>query len=617
MPRRYVQPALVLYLVKKRWKAQVSAEGILVAERKAKLQRMGEIMKMTGAQIICESLVREGVEVIFGILGGAILPLYDTLPQYPQLRHILVRHEQGAAHAADGYARTTGKVGVCVVTSGPGATNLVTGIANAHLDSSPVVAITGQVARPFIGKDAFQEVDITGITLPITKHNYLVLDTSSLAGIVKEAFHLARSGRPGPVLIDIPRDVQIEQAEFHYPSQLDLPGYKLTLQGHPAQIKKAAKLINESQRPVIIAGRGVIISGAYAELKQLAETAQIPVTTTLLGISCFPESHALSYGMLGMHGMAYANMAVNAADLIIAIGMRFDDRATAKVSAFAPHAHIIHIDIDPAEIGKNVRVDVPIVGDVKIILGALNKLITSTNHIEWVHQLDDWRKEHPSIVIRDSEGLLPQLVIHKIYEVTQGESIIVTGVGQNQMWAAQYYWYNKPNSLISSGGLGTMGFGLPAAIGVKVGRPDSTVWCIDGDGSFQMTLHELATIVQERLAVKIAIINNGYLGMPRQWQELLYGKRYVASRLSGPDYVKLANAYDIPALKVKYKEEVVPAIEQAMAEPGPFLIDFMVEPEENVYPMVPPGAALTEVMEEPRSKAKAFSDSAKLPISNI
>jgi len=574
-------------------------------------------MKMTGAQMTCESLVREGVEVIFGILGGAILPLYDTLPQYPQLRHILVRHEQGAAHAADGYARATGKVGVCMATSGPGAANLVTGIANAHLDSVPIVAITGQVARPFIGKDAFQETDITGITLPITKHNYLVLDAVSLPTIIKEAFYIAKTGRPGPVLIDLPRDVQIEQAEFHYPSKVDLPGYKPTLQGHPAQIKKAAKLINEAQRPVIIAGRGVIISGGYNELKRLAETAQIPVVTTLLGISCFPESHALSYGMIGMHGMAYANLAVDAADLIIAIGMRFDDRATAKVSGFAPHAHIIHIDIDPAEIGKNVRVDVPIVGDVKAVLQELNKLITAAKRINWIRQLDEWRKEHPSIIIRDSKGLLPQFVIRKIYEETKGEAIIVTGVGQNQMWAAQHYWYDRPNSLISSGGLGTMGFGLPASIGVKIGCPDNTVWCIDGDGSFQMTMHELATMTQEKVAVKIAIIDNGYLGMPRQWQELLYGKRYVASRLSGPDYVKLANAYNIPALKVKDKEEVVPAIEQAMAEPGPFLIDFVVEPEENVYPMVPPGASLTEVLEEPRPKAKALSDSAKLSISNI
>ena len=564
-------------------------------------------MKMTGAQMICESLVREGVEVIFGILGGAILPLYDTLPQYPQLRHILVRHEQGAAHAADGYARATGKVGVCFATSGPGATNLVTGIANAHLDSVPVVAITGQVARPFIGKDAFQEVDITGITLPITKHNYLVLDVASLPSIFKEAFYLARSGRPGPVLIDVPRDVFIDQAEFHYPSKVDLPGYKPTLQGHPAQIKKAAKLINEAQRPLIIAGRGVIISGAYNELKQLAESAQIPVITTLLGISCFPESHVLSYGMLGMHGMAYANMAVDAADLIIAIGMRFDDRATAKVSGFAPHAHIIHIDIDPAEIGKNVRVDIPIVGDVKAVLQELNKLIISTEHIDWVQQLDDWRKEHPSTVIRDSEGLLPQFVIRKIYEVTQGEAIIVTGVGQNQMWAAQHYWYNKPNSLISAGGLGPMGFELPAAMGAKVGCPGETVWCIAGDGGFQMTIQELATIVQEKVAVKIAIMNNGYLGMVRQWQEMFYKKRYVATPLSGPDFVKIAEAYGFPGLRVKHKEEVVPAIEKAMEEQGPFLIDFMIEPEENVYPMVPPGAALAEVLEEPRKEVPAWS----------
>ena len=574
-------------------------------------------MKMTGAQMICESLVREGVEVIFGILGGAVLPLYDTFPQYPQLRHILVRHEQGAAHAADGYARATGKVGVCMATSGPGATNLVTGIANAHLDSVPVVAITGQVARPFIGKDAFQEVDITGITLPITKHNYLVLDAASLPRIVKEAFYLAKSGRPGPVLIDIPRDVFIDQAEFHYPSKVDLPGYKPTLQGHPAQIKKTAKLINEAQRPLIIAGRGVIISRAFTELKQLVEKAQVPVVTTLLGISCFPESHVLSYGMLGMHGMAYANMAVDAADLVIAIGMRFDDRATAKVSGFAPHANIIHIDIDPAEIGKNVRVDVPIVGDVKAVLQELNKLIISAEHIDWVQQLDDWRKEHPSTVIRDSEGLLPQFVIRKIYEVTQGKAIIVTGVGQNQMWAAQHYWYNKPNSLISSGGLGTMGFELPAAMGVKVGCPNETVWCIAGDGGFQMTIQELATIVQEKIAVKIAILNNGYLGMVRQWQEMFYKKRYVATPLSGPDFVKIADAYGFPGLRVKHKEEVVPAIQKATEEQGPFLIDFAIEPEENVYPMVPPGAALAEVLEEPKKEAEVLSDSAKLPVSNI
>ena len=567
--------------------------------------------------MVCESLVREGVEVIFGILGGAVLPLYDALPQYPQLRHILVRHEQGAAHAADGYARATGKVGVCFATSGPGATNLVTGIANAHLDSAPMIAITGQVARPFIGKDAFQEVDITGITLPITKHNYLVMDAASIPAIMKEAFYLAGTGRPGPVLIDLPRDVQQEQAEFNYPDKVNLPQYKPTLQGHPAQIKKAARLIGESQRPLIIAGRGITISRAFAELKELVEKAQIPVVTTLLGTSCFPESHALSYGMLGMHGMAYANMAVDAADLIIAIGMRFDDRATARVSAFAPHAQIIHIDIDPAEIGKNVRVDVPIVGDVKAVLGELNKLVDKAKHIDWVNKLDVWRKEHPSLLIREGKSLLPQYVVRQIYEETKGDAIIVTGVGQHQMWAAQHYWYDKPNTFISSGGLGTMGFGLPAAMGAKIGCPDSTVWCIDGDGSLQMTIQELATIAQEKVGVKIAVIHNTYLGMVRQWQELFYDKRYVATPLSSPDFVKIAEAYGIPALRVDCREDVAPAIRKAMAEPGPFLIDFIVEPEENVYPMVPPGAALAEVIEEPRKEAKAIKDSAKLPVSNI
>ena len=574
-------------------------------------------MKMTGAQILCEGLLKEGVEVIFGIPGGATLPLYDTLPQYPQLRHVLVRHEQAAAHAADGYARATGKAGVCFATSGPGATNLVTGIATAYLDSSPVVAITGQVARPYIGKDAFQETDITGITLPITKHNYLVLDVDSLAEVIKESFHLARTGRPGPVLIDIPRDVFMEQAEFHYPSKVNLPGYKPTVQGHPAQIKKAAKLVNEAERPLIFAGRGVIISEACVELKQLAEAAQIPVVTTMLGIGCFPETHALSCGMVGMHGMYYANLAVNKADLIVAIGMRFDDRFTGKVSAFAPHTPIIHIDIDPAEIGKNVRVEVPIVGDVKMVLQELNKLTAPTEHVEWVRQLDDLRKKHPSMEIRETDGLLPQYVVRKIYEVTKGEAIIATGVGQNQMWAAQYYCYNKPNSLISSGGLGTMGFGLPAAIGAKIGCPDRPVWVIDGDGSIQMTIQELATIVQDNIAVKIAILNNEYLGMIRQWQELFYGRRYVASPLPCPDFVKIAEGYYLPGLKVTRKEEVVSAIEKAMEYQGPFLIDFMVEPGENVFPMVPPGASLDETIEEPKKITKPVSDSTKLPISNI
>ncbi|UCG55450.1 MAG: biosynthetic-type acetolactate synthase large subunit [Dehalococcoidia bacterium] len=557
-------------------------------------------MKMTGAQIVCESLIQEGVEVVFGILGGVILPLYDTLPQYPQLRHILVRHEQGAVHAAEGYARATGKVGVCFATSGPGATNLVTGIADACLDSVPIVAITGQVIKPLIGKDAFQEIDITGITLPITKHNYLCLDTATLAETIKEAFYLARTGRPGPVLIDLPKDVQINQAEYIYPEKVHLPGYKPTLKGHPEQIKKAVKLISEAKQPVILAGRGVNISGAYQELKYLAETSQIPVVTTLLGISGFPESHVLSYGWLGMHGMAYANMAIDAADLVIAIGMRFDDRATGRVNGFAPNARIIHIDIDPAEIGKNVRVDVPIVGDVKVVLEELNKLIKSKEHVDWINQIDQWRKEHPSIMIRDCDEVLPQYVVRQIYEITNGNAIIVTGVGQNQMWTAQHYFFDKPNSLITSGGLGTMGFELPASMGTKVGRPDETVWCIAGDGGFQMTIQELATIAKEKVAVKIAILNNGFLGMVRQWQDLFYEKRYIATPLNCPDFVKIAEAYCIPGMTVRHKRDVASAIKKAMGESGPFLINFLVEPEENVYPMVPPGASLAEVIEEPK-----------------
>jgi acetolactate synthase-1/2/3 large subunit len=557
-------------------------------------------MKKTGAQILCQSLVNEGVEVIFGILGGAVLPIYDTLAQYPQLRHILVRHEQAAAHAADAYARATHKVGVCMATSGPGATNLVTGIANAYMDSSPIVAITGQVARPFIGKDAFQEIDITGITLPITKHNCLVTDTGEVARTVKEAFYIARTGRPGPVLIDMPRDVQQEEAEFVYPDKVDLPGYKPVYHGHQAQIKRAAELINEAERPLIIAGRGVIISQAYDEIGELAETAQIPVVTTLLGISSFPENHILSLGMLGMHGLAHANMAVQNADLIIVIGMRFDDRATADTSTFAPKARIIHIDIDPAEIGKNIATDVPIVGDVKNVLRAMNKEIERGEHLDWLSQLDQWRCEYPSLKIRQNDELLPQYIISQLYEATRGDATVVTGVGQNQMWAAQHFLYIKPNSFISSGGLGTMGFELPGAMGVKVGCPDELVWCIAGDGGFQMTIQELATIAQENIAIKIAIINNGYLGMVRQWQELFYQRRYAQVKLWNPDFVKVAEAYDIPATRVKRRKEVIPAILKAMDYDGPFLIDFIVEPEENVHPMVQPGADLSQILELPK-----------------
>lgn len=561
-------------------------------------------MKLNGAQILCESLVKEGVEVIFGFPGGALLPFYDALPNYPQLRHILVRHEQGAAHAADSYARVSGKVGVCLATSGPGATNLVTGIANAYLDSAPMVAITGQVARPFIGKDAFQEIDITGITLPITKHNYMVMAAADMSTVVQEAFHIASTGRPGPVLIDIPKDVFIEEAEFRYRDKVDLRGYKPTLRGHPSQIKKAAKVISEANRPLIIAGRGVLISGASTELRELAEKAQIPVVNTLLGLGCFPRSHLLSLGMLGMHGLAHVNLALDAADLVIAIGMRFDDRATSKVSSFAPHARVIHIDIDPAEIGKNVKVDVPIVGDVKNVLRALNKVVDSKNHVEWVSQIQEWEREHPSMAIRDTDSLLPQYIVRQISEITKGDAIMVTGVGQHQMWSAQYFQYNRPNTLVSAGGLGPMGFELPAAMGAKVGCPDDTVWCIAGDGGFQMTIQELGTIAQENLAVKIAILNNGFLGMVRQWQELFYERRYIATPLSGPDFVKVAEAYGIAAMRVTDKLMVTSAIEKAMAYRGPFLIDFQVEPEENVYPMVPPGASLCEIVECPREEVR-------------
>ncbi len=574
-------------------------------------------MKLSGAQILCESLIREGVEVIFGFPGGALIPFYDVLPKYPQLRHILVRHEQAAAHAADAYARVTGKVGVCLATSGPGATNLVTGIANASLDSVPVVAITGQVARPFIGKDAFQEVDITGITLPITKYNYLLTDAASVAPTVKEAFHLARTGRPGPLLIDIPRDVFLETAEFNYPEQNDLPGYHPKVKGHPTQIKKAARLISEAKRPLLLLGRGVNISGAYAEVKKLAETAQIPVVTTLLGIGCFPGSHYLYYGWPGMHGMAYANMAVSTCDTLINIGSRFDDRVTAKVSAFAHHAKIVHIDIDPAEIGKNVKVDIPIVGDVKQVLRALNKLVEKMDHATWLMELDSYRSKHP-VSPRHTKDLLPQFVVQKLYEVTRGQALICTGVGQNQMWAAQQYVYDEPNTLVTSGGLGTMGFGLPASMGAKVGCPDKTVWCIDGDGSFQMTNQELATMQQDNIQVKIAILNNGFLGMVRQWQDLFHKKNYVATPLTGPDFVKLAQAYGIEAERVTRKADVVPALERAMAHDGSYLVEFVVEAEENVFPMVPPGASLEEVLLAPKNAAKKeITDSAKLPTSNI
>ena len=558
-------------------------------------------MKLTGAQIVCESLLREGVEVAFGLPGGAVLPLYGAMPQYPKLRHILVRHEQAAAMAADGYARATGRVGVCIATSGPGATNLVTGIACAQMDSVPIVAITGQVPRAAIGRDAFQETDVTGITLPLTKHNYLVMRASEIAVAIKEAFYIASTGRPGPVLVDIPKDVlQNDTAEFFYPDDVDLPGYKPTLEGHPTQIQKAAKLIAQAERPVILAGHGIIISRAYDEVLELAEKAQIPVITTLLGISSFPSDHFLNVGMPGMHGMAYASMAINDADLLISLGMRFDDRVTGRLSAFAPRAKVIHVDVDPSEISKNVKATVPIVGDIKRVLRALLPHVQPALHTQWVQHVEELRLEHPSHRIRETDQLIPQYILKVLSEVTEGKAIIVTGVGQHQMWAAQHYGFKEANSLITSGGLGAMGFEVPAAIGAKVGKPDRPVWSVAGDGGFQMTLCDLATAVENNIAVKYAIINNNYLGMVRQWQDFFYDKTYTATSYTrNPDFVKLAEAYGVAGMRVADKVQVEAAIRWAMEEPGPVIVDFVVEPEENVYPMIPAGESLAEMIEEP------------------
>ncbi|MBI4234189.1 MAG: biosynthetic-type acetolactate synthase large subunit [Chloroflexi bacterium] len=564
-------------------------------------------MELTGRQMVCESLLREGVEVVFGIPGGAILPLYQTLPEYPAIRHILVRHEQAAAMAADGYARVTGKVGVCWATSGPGATNLVTGIACAQMDSVPLVAITGQVARAGIGTDAFQETDIVGITVPISKHGYLVRRAADIPQVIKEAFYIASSGRPGPVVVDIPRDVFVEAGEFHYPETVDLPGYKPVLDGHPAQLKRAAKLIAEAKRPVILAGHGVTISRAFEELRELAEKAQIPVVTTLLGLSSFPEDHPLYVAMPGMHGAAYASMAINESDLLVAVGMRFDDRVTGRVSSFAPNAKVIHIDIDPAEIGKNVRVTVPIVGDLRRVLAQLLPLVEPATRPEWLARIEEARKEHP-LQVRESDKLLPQYVVQQLSEATQGRAVIVTGVGQHQMWTAQLYRFAEPNLMLTSGGLGSMGYELPAAVGAQVGRPDKTVWSIAGDGGFQMTMYELATMVEEQIPVKIALFNNSFLGMVRQWQDLFYKKTYVATYYKrNPDFVMLAQAFGMPGIRVTRKDEVMPAIQSAMEHKGPVLVDFRVEQEENVYPMIPPGTTVQELIEDPNLQLEVMA----------
>jgi acetolactate synthase-1/2/3 large subunit len=563
-------------------------------------------MRLNGAQIVCESLVREGVKVVFGYPGGTVIKLYDMLPDY-SLRHVLVRHEQAAAHAADGYARATGEVGVCFATSGPGATNLVTGIATAYLDSSPIVAITGQVPTDYIGKDAFQEVDVTGITLPITKHNYLVTDIRELPTVMKEALYIARSGRPGPVLVDISKDVQTAEIEFEYSETIKLPGYKPTIRGHEGQIKQAAAMIQEAERPVIFSGHGVILSDARQEMLELAETIQAPVVTTLLGIGSFPRTHPLCLGMSGMHGEAYANYAVQHADLVIAIGMRFSDRVTGKVESFAPRAKVIHVDIDPAEIGKNVRVDLPVVGDVRHVLRSLNPRLSKADHSGWLAQVNAWRTESESrdILNRETDVLLPPYVMRQLWHTTQGNAIMVSDVGQNQMWEAQYYLHDKYRGLITSGGLGTMGFALPAAVGAQVGCPDQEVWVTVGDGGFQMNIQELATVVQENLPLKIAIINNSYLGMVRQWQQMFFGRRYSGTPITGPDYVKLADAYGITGFRVSSKKDVVPTLQRARAIDGPVLIDFHVEGEENVYPMVPAGGSISEMLRRPLEDEEA------------
>jgi acetolactate synthase-1/2/3 large subunit len=559
-------------------------------------------MKLTGAQVVWESLVREGVETIFGISGGAVIHLYHALPDYP-IHHVLMRHEQGAAHAADGYARATGKVGACIATSGPGATNLVTGLATAFMDSSPVVAITGQVATPVIGTDAFQEVDITGITLPVTKHNYLVTDIRELPTVIKEAFYIARTGRPGPVLIDIAKDVQAAQVEYVYPDEVHLPGYRLPQGDFTAPVQQAAQMISHAQKPLIIAGHGVVLAGAEGKLLELVEKVNAPVVSTLLGIGAMPETHPLCLGMGGMHGEAYTNKALSEADLIVSLGCRFDDRLTGPAGQFANQAQIIHVDVDPAEIDKNVPVDLAVVGDLKDILPALIPLVDAGNRQPWLARIQEWRNESAKrdILEQETDDLVPQYVVRQIWHATQGKAVMVSDVGQNQMWEAQYFIHHRRRGLLSSGGLGTMGFALPAAIGAQMGLPDEQVWVTAGDGGFQMNIQELATVVQEKLPIKMAILNNGYLGMVRQWQQLFFEGRYSGTPLLGPDFAQVAQAYGIPGLTVREKSETIPAIAQAMTTDGPMLIDFRIVQEENVYPMVAPGAPVHEMIRRPEA----------------
>ena len=557
-------------------------------------------MLLTGAQIVWETLLREGVDLVFGYPGGTILPTYDAMPAYP-VRHILVRHEQAAVHMAEGYARVTGKVGVCLATSGPGATNLVTGLADAMMDSIPIVAITGQVATNLLGNDAFQETDVTGVTQPITKYNYLITDIRDLGEALAEAFYIARTGRPGPVLVDICKDVQNTKIDWHYPEKLSRPGLNKASRFELSAVTAAAELINKAQRPLILAGHGVQMGHAERELLQLAEKAEIPVVTTLLGIGVIPERHPLAMGMGGMHGEAASNHAVQECDLLIGIGMRFDDRITGRLDQFAPKAKVVHFEIDPSEVGKNVTPTVAVIGDSRETLTALLPQVEPAQHRDWLHMIKGWQETTRQVDIASQEvdELIPPFVMRQLWYETKGNCTVVTDVGQHQMWEAQYFTHEKPGQLITSGGLGTMGFGVPAAIGAKLGKPDELVWAIVGDGGFQQTLQELATIMQDNVHVKIGIINNGFLGMVRQWQQLFYDKNYSGTPMWSPDYMKLAEAYGIPSLQVTTNDEVGPAIKTASEHNGPFLVEFRVKEEVNVYPMVAPGAAVGNMIRRP------------------
>ena len=559
--------------------------------------------KLTGAEIIWECVAKEEVEVVFGYPGGAILPAYDALEKYrDKIHHVLVRHEQGATHMADGYARASGKVGVAMATSGPGATNMITGLATSMMDSSPIVCITGQVPSSVIGSDAFQEVDIIGATIPVTKHNYLVMDINELADTIKEGFHIARSGRPGPVLIDIPKDIQNQSIEFSYPETLiDIPGEVKSSGANDGQLKKFVEMIKASKRPFILAGHGVIISEATANLLEMAEKATIPIGATLLGIGGVPKNHPLVVGWMGMHGDTWVNQAIQKADLLIACGMRFDDRVTGNLKTYSPNSKKIHIEIDPAEINKNVKVDLPIHGDLNEILSQVLPNLDQQDHHLWLNQIDKWRSESTGrdIINQDPETLMGAHVIRKIWEGTNGNALIVTDVGQHQMLEAQYYEHNEPRTLITSGGLGTMGFSLPAGIGASFYEKNREIWVIVGDGSFQMTMTELGTAVQENRNINIAIINNGYLGMVRQWQEMFYDARYSETPIMSPDYIKLAEAYGLEAFRVENLDDVIPTMRKAQKQQGPSLIEFVVEKQDMVYPMVPAGADLHKMIERP------------------